>query len=193
MPDKPTSVFSQSDLYQALKKRQGWAYDHVYSELSPSFRYWVERNSGSEMDAEDAFHKGLMNFYLNLETDKYEFREGVKISTVIFDYCKKVWLNELASSRVKTRRTMPDAYDPANDTDLQKDLERSETIAQVRAALDQLKADCRQMIEFFYLEELSLKEIAKKMGMKESSTKQKRYDCTEKLKQLVLKQDSLNR
>lgn len=192
MADKPTSVFSQSDLYQALKKRKGWAYDHVYSELSPSFRYWVERNSGSEMDAEDAFHKGLMNFYLNLETDKYEFRESVKITTVIFDYCKKVWLNELASSRVKTRTVMPDAYDPANDTDLQRDLERGETIVQVRAALDQLKADCRQMIEYFYLEELSLKEIAKKMGMKENSTKQKRYDCTEKLKQLVLKQDSQN-
>lgn len=193
MPDKPTSVFSQSELYEALKKRQGWAYDYVYTELSPSFRYWVERNSGSEMDAEDAFHKGLLNFLLNLETGKYEFRESAKISTVIFDYCKKVWLNELASSRVKTRRTMPDAYDPANDTDLQKDLERSETIAQVRAALDQLKADCRQMIEYFYLEELSLKEIAEKMGIKKSSTKQKRYDCTEKLKQLVLKQDSQNR
>jgi len=193
MPDKPTSVFSQSELYEALKKRRDWAYDHVYTELSPSFRYWVERNSGSEMDAEDAFHKGLLNFLLNLETGKYEFRESAKITTVIFDYCKKVWLNELASSRIKSRRAMPDAYDPAHDTDLQKDLERSETIAQVRAALDQLKADCRQMIEFFYLEELSLKEIAEKMGMKESSTKQKRYDCTEKLKQLVLKQDSLNR
>lgn len=188
MPDKPISVFSQFDLYEALKRRRDWAYDHVYAELSPAFRYWVERNSGTEMDAEDAFHKGLMNFYLNLETNKYQFREGVKITTVIFDYCKKVWLNELKSSRVRTRKVMPDAYDPADDTDLQRDLERGEIIKQVRASLSQLKADCRQMIEFFYIEELTLKEIAKKMGLKEASTKQKRYDCTEKLKQLVLKQ-----
>lgn len=188
MSGKTTFPSSQSELYEALKKRQGWAYDYVYAELSHSFRYWVERNSGSEMDAEDAFHKGLLNFYLNLETDKYQFRENTKITTVIFDYCKKVWLNELASSRVRMRATMPDAYDPVNDTDLQKDLERGETIAQVRAALDQLKGDCRKLIEFFYFEELSLKEIAKKLGLKESSTKQKRYDCTEKLKQLVLRQ-----
>lgn len=192
MSDKPTSVFSQSELYAALKERKGWAYDHVYAELWPAFRYWVERNSGAEMDAEDAFHKGLLNFYLNLETGKYEFRESTKITTVVFDYCKKVWLNELKSSRMRTRRSMPDAYDPADDTDLQSDLERGETIAQVRASLSQLKDDCRQIIEYFYMEELTLKEIAKKMGLKESSTKQKRYDCTEKLKQLVLKQAPRN-
>ncbi|WP_373511325.1 RNA polymerase sigma factor [Persicitalea sp.] len=192
MPGKPTSPLSQSELYEALKKRQGWAYDHLYAELSHSFRYWVERNSGSGMDAEDAFHKGLLNFFLNLETGKYEFRENAKITTVVFDYCKKVWLNELASSRLKKRSVMPDAYDPANDVDLQKDLERGETIAQVRVALNQLKDDCRRLIELFYLDELSLREIAGKLGMKESSTKQKRYDCTEKLKQLVLKQAPRN-
>ncbi|GHB73604.1 RNA polymerase sigma factor [Persicitalea jodogahamensis] len=192
MTTRKTSPLSQSELYEALKKRQGWAYDYLYGELSHSFRYWVERNSGTEMDAEDAFHKGLLNFLLNLETGKYEFRENTKITTVVFDYCKKVWLNELASSRLKKRAIMPDAYDPVNDVDLQKDLERAETIAQVRAALDQLKADCRRLIEMFYCDELSLKEIAKKLGMKESSTKQKRYDCTEKLKQLVLKQAPRN-
>ncbi len=192
MTAKRNSPHSQSELYEALKKRQGWAYDYVYAELSQSFRYWVERNSGTDMDAEDAFHKGLLNFLLNLETGKYEFRENAKITTVVFDYCKKVWLNELASSRLKKRSTMPDAYDPVDDVDLQKDLERGETIAQVRQALNQLKTDCRKLIEYFYFDELSLKEIAQKLGMKESSTKQKRYDCTEKLKQLVLKQAPRN-
>ncbi len=188
MSDKPSRAFSQFEIYVALKNRQAWAYDHLYGELVHSFSYWVLQNSGSEMDAEDAFHKGLMNFFLNIETGKYEFRENVKITTVVFDYCKKVWLNELNSSRVRTRSVMPDTYDPANDVDLQADLERGETITQVKAALSQLKADCRRLIEFFYMEELSLREIAEKLGMKESSTKQKRYDCTEKLKQLVLKQ-----
>ncbi len=188
MSPKKIPPFSQLDLYKALKKRQEWAYDHLYEELRPPFSYWVTRNSGSEMDAEDAFQKGLMNFLLNLETGRYQFQEDAKITTVIFEYCKKVWINELNSSRIKTRTTMPDAYDPAQDTDLQEDLERGEAIAQVRQALHQLKKDCRQLIEWFYMEDLSLREIADKLGMKESSTKQKRYDCTEHLKELVLQQ-----
>ncbi|MPR32308.1 RNA polymerase sigma factor [Salmonirosea aquatica] len=185
-PNSPP--FTQSELYESLKIRQAWAYDYLYQELANPFQYWVLRNSGSEMDAEDAFQKGLLNFLLNLETGKYQFRENAKITTVVFDYCKKVWLNELASSRLKTRASIPDSYDPIHDTDLQKDLERGELITQVRNALVQLKNDCRQLVEWFYIDDLSLRDIAEKLGMKESSTKQKRYDCTEKLKKLLLKQ-----
>ena len=193
MPPLPSPSFTQSELYEALKIRQTWAYDYLYQELAGSFQYWVVRNNGSEMDAEDAFQKGLLNFLLNIETGKYQFQENTKITTVVFDYCKKVWLNELASSRLKTRTHMPDSYDPVHDTDLQKDLERGELIGQVRQALSQLKNDCRQLVEWFYMDELSLREIAQKLGMKESSTKQKRYDCTEKLKRLLLDQTSPSR
>lgn len=192
MPPKKVPLFSQLNLYEALKERQEWAYDFLYQELANPFSYWVTRNSGSEMDAEDAFQKGLMNFLLNLETERYQFQQNAKITTVVFDYCKKVWLNELNSSRIKTRTTMPDSYDPAQDTDLQADLERDEVITQVRQAMNQLKNDCRQLIEWFYMEEFSLREIAEKLGMKESATKQKRYDCTKKLQQLVLQQTRQN-
>jgi RNA polymerase sigma factor (sigma-70 family) len=187
MPTKHSTDFTQSELYEALMLRKEWAYDYLYHELSGTFTHWVRRNSGSEMDAEDAFQKGLLNFLLNLETGKYQFQESAKITTVVFDYCKRVWLNELASSRLATRATMSDSYNPANDTDLLKDLERGELITQVQAALHQLKGDCRQLIEWFYIDDFSLREIAEKLRMKESSTKQKRYDCTEKLKQIYLK------
>lgn len=139
------------------------------------------------MDAEDAFHKGLLNFLLNIETGKYQYQDNVKITTVIFDYCKKVWLNELTSSRFKTQAPMSDSYNPANDVDLQRDLEQNELISQVRNAIHQLRGDCRQLIEWFYIDNLSIREIAELLSIKESSTKQKRYDCTEKLKQVYLK------
>jgi RNA polymerase sigma factor (sigma-70 family) len=193
MPTKHSTDFTQSELYEALMLRKEWAYDYLYHELSGTFTHWVGRNNGSEMDAEDAFQKGLLNFLLNLETGRYQFQENAKITTVVFDYCKKVWLNELTSSRLATRATMPDAYNPANDTDLQNDLERGELITQVRAALHQLKGECRQLIEWFYIDDFSLREIAEKLGMKESSTKQKRYDCTEKLKQIYLKLTQQNK
>jgi len=186
MPTKHTITFTQLELYEALIQRKEWAYDYLYRELSGTFTHWVGRNNGSNMDAEDAFQKGLLNFLLNVETGKYQFQENTKITTVVFDYCKKVWLNELASSRLAMRATMPASYNPANDTDLQKDIERGELITQVRAALHQLKGDCRQLITWFYIDNFSLREIAEKLKMKESSTKQKRYDCTEKLKQIFL-------
>lgn len=173
-------------LYKALLHREEQAYDFLYEQLLSSFTNWVRLKNGSEMDAQDAFQKGLLNFLLNLETGKYEFRTETKVTTVIFDYCKKVWFNELKSARMKTNTELFDFVNPADSTDIEADLAREETILAVREAVQKLKEDCRKMMEWFYIEELSIREIAERLGMKESSTKQKRYDCTEKLKAFYL-------
>ncbi len=173
-------------LYQALLRRKDQAYDFLYEQLLGSFTNWVRLRNGSDMDAQDAFQKGLLNFLLNLETGKYEFRAEVKITTVIFDYCKKVWINELQSARMKANTELFDFINPADSTDIEADLAREETILAVREAIQKLKEDCRKMMEWFYIEELSIREIAERLGMKEGSTKQKRYDCTEKMKAFYL-------
>ena len=139
-------------------------------------------NSGSEMDAEDAFQKGLLSFLLNIETGKYQFQEGTRVTTVVFEYCKRVWLTELKSARLRTSVTMPDGFDAIDTTDVANDLDRLDVVNAVRQSLQRLKGDCRQLIEWFYVEELSLRDIAQRLGMKETSVKSKRYDCAEKLK-----------
>lgn len=141
-------------------------------------------NSGSEMDAEDAFQKGMLSFLLNVETGKYQLQPGTRITTVVFEYCKRVWLTELKSARLRTRGAMPDEVNTADTADVLDDLERLEIVNLVRASLAQLNEDCRQLIEWFYVDELSLRDIAERMGLKESSARSKRYSCAEKLKAL---------
>lgn len=169
-------------LYDSLKSRSDRAYDYLYTELFPPFRAWVFRNNGADMDAEDAFQKGLLNFLLNLETDKYQFQETTKVTTVVFDYCKKVWLTELQSARFRNRANLSEASDPADRVDMIHDLQRMDTVNAVKNSMYQLKDDCRRLLEWFYVDELSLREIAEKLSMKESSVKSKRYECAEKLK-----------
>ena len=80
------------------------------------------------------------------------------------------------------RGAMPDVVDTADSADILEDLERLDVVKTVRSSLEQLKDDCRQLIEWFYVDELSLREIAERLGMKESSARSKRYSCAEKLK-----------
>lgn len=183
------SFGSQYELYQALTstdyRQESRAFDYLYQELYGAFRQWVFTHNGSDQDAEDSFQRGLLNFMQNVRLGKYQYQANAKVTTVVFDYCKKIWLNELDSSRLKTKGVMPESYEPTEwGSSPQEDLERNETVNAVRMALGQLKSDCQKMIEWFYIEELSLKEIAEKLGMKETSTKQKRFDCTEKLKEI---------
>jgi len=183
MSTQPLPIFSRDqDLYDALRRRDERAYQLLYSESLPPFRYWVITNSGTAMDAEDAFQKGLLNFLLNLETGQYQYQPETRVTTVLFEYCKRVWFTELKSARVRRRGTLPEGYEAADTDDVQRDLERADVIRAVRASLHQLKGECRNLIEWFYVDELSLREIAGRLGMKESSVKSKRYDCAEKLK-----------
>lgn len=185
MPPVPAVRFiSQFALYESLRRGDATAYDHLYAELYTSFLYWVMGNNGTEMDAEDAFQKGLLSFLLNLRSGKYGYQDGAKVTTVVFDYCKKVWLTELQSARMRHRTALPDTFDLADTDDIQADLERLATVEAVRKSLSLLKDDCRKLLEWFFIDELSLREIADRLGMKETSTKSKRYDCTEKLKGL---------
>ena len=73
-------------------------------------RYYL-RNS---QDAEDAFQKGLLNLLLNIETGTYQLQTGTRITTVAFEYCKRVWLTELKSARLRHRGAMPEHLDPAD-------------------------------------------------------------------------------
>lgn len=178
---------SQFALYEALRRGDSAAYDHLYAELYGPFQFWVIGNSGTEMDAEDAFQKGLMNFLLNLETGKYHYQEGAKVTYVVFEYCKKVWLTELQSARFRNRAAMPASLELPDTADIEQDLERMVLVKAVQHALGMLKDECRNLMQWFYIDELSIREIAERLGMKETSTKSKRYDCTERLKGLYLK------
>jgi RNA polymerase sigma factor (sigma-70 family) len=183
---------NQFELYQALSSNnqavQGRAFDYIYQEIFGSFSNWVYKNNGSTIDAEDAFQQGLLNFYLNLKSNKYIYQEGTKITTIVFQYAKMVWINELNSGRLKTKTQMPDFYDETDVEPIpQEQLERLEIIKFVNKCLEELKEDCLKVVKWFYIEEFSIKEIAEKLGMQETSTKQKRYDCTQKLKSIYLK------
>ncbi|WP_234736902.1 RNA polymerase sigma factor [Tellurirhabdus bombi] len=183
------SHFNYTDnhtLYYALRQHDESAFDYVYDQLLGPFTHWVYTHNGSEMDAEDAFQKGLESFLINLENGRYQFQATTKVTSVIFDYSKKVWINEVKSARRTKNSNLTESIQPVDDADLQANLERAELVQTVRAALNQLKGDCKNLIEWFYIDELSLREIAEKLGLKENSTKAKRYDCTEKLKEFYL-------
>ncbi|MFD1145438.1 RNA polymerase sigma factor [Larkinella insperata] len=187
MAIRPLPVYeTDQDFYEALLQREERAYQFLYSTVFPSFRHWVVTNNGSEMDAEDAFQKGLLNFLLNLETGKYQFQAGTRITTVAFEYCKRVWLTELRSARLRYQAPMPSQIDTVDSNGVEQDLERMTIVSTVQQSLHQLKDVCRNVIEWFYVEELSLREIAQRLGMKEESVKSKRYQCAERLKELYL-------
>ncbi|GAB3568630.1 hypothetical protein GCM10027578_21540 [Spirosoma luteolum] len=185
MAVRPSSGYAtDQELYDALRRRDDRAYQFLYADTYPSFRHWMLANKGTEMDAEDAFQKGMMSLLLNVEAGKYQLQAGTRIRSVLFEYSKRIWLTELASARVRRNDALTGTPEPVDTADALADLARLDVIQAVQQSLRQLKDDCRRLLEWFYVDELPLREIAGKLGIQESSVKSKRYACAEKLKAL---------
>lgn len=171
-------------LYYALYDRRDDAYDYVYQKVYPRFSKWVKWNNGNEEDAHDVLVDELVKFGLDVETNKYPPMESRVILDRIKFYCKRKWKSQLVSARLKKRGEM--AEEPIDTTDLQKDLEWADMVEHLKKALGKLKADCRQLLEWFYIDDLSQREIAQMLNMEETSVKQKKYNCFKELRSLFL-------
>lgn len=177
----------QSLLYEAListhPETQNKAFNYLYQELYGSFLFWVKSNSGSDSDAEDAFQKGILNFFLNVKSGKYTFQEGAKVTYVVFDYCKKVWYNVLSSKGFKSKGEMPAGYESVEISDSES--EQEERMSAVEWGLEKLGGSCAKIIRWYYIDRLSLKEIAELLGITLPSAKDKKYKCMQKLKEIL--------
>jgi RNA polymerase sigma-70 factor, ECF subfamily len=62
-------------------------------------------------------------------------------------------------------------------------LEKAETAAEVRKAMDELEGGCKDLIAMRYIDELSFAEIAKKIGASENTATVKTRRCVDRLRQ----------
>ncbi|WP_428667035.1 RNA polymerase sigma factor [Runella sp.] len=187
---KRITFSSQSELFEALtsndQRQQNRGFDYIYDEIYGSFRQWVYTvNKGSEDDAKDAFQTGLLSFVLDLRAGKSQLRDTIKITTEIFRNCKGDYLNFINSADYQKKTSLPtnlEVVDTINNQ--QKNIEENETKETLQQALDKLDGKCRTVLHMFYIEGLSLQEIAEKLTMTVNAVKQKRYECTQKLKDI---------
>ena len=205
MAERITFLNDQA-LYDALispdAKAQNRGFDYLYQELYQyqelhqeyygGFQQWVYKRNGSDKEAGDAFQSGLLNFVINLRSGKYQLQPHTKITTVVFDYCKKVYLNRINSAGYKRQGPLPDNLDDigikvVNAPDAPDTIvEQNETVMQVNDCLKKIGQDCDELLTDHYIEGLSLAEIAEKLKITEAAAKQRLYVCRKKLRACMI-------
>lgn len=190
---KRITFLNDQALYDALMspdaKAQNRGFDYIYQENYGSFRQWVFTKNGSDEEAKDAFQSGLLNFVINLRSGKYQLQPHAKITTVVFDYCKKVYLNRITSAGYTRQGPLPANLDtiginaPAAPDTI---IERNETVVQVNDCLKKIGEDCDELLTRYYIEGRSLAEIAEMLGINEDAAKQRLYVCRKKLRACMM-------
>ncbi len=145
---------------------------------------YIVANSGSADDAEDLLQEALVVLWERVRGGRFE--QTAKIETFIVATVRNMWLRRLSRMRRESRNPS-DREEPADDAPSPLDsLIDGEEAVLVRQALDTLGDPCRSLLLLYYWEELSMQEIADRLGFANADTvKSKKYQCKKALEGLL--------
>lgn len=156
----------------------------LYEANQRMVRSYILRNSGTSQDAEDLLQEAVVILWEKVRRGQFEVRS--KLSTFVYATVKNLWLRRLAHMR----REIPTDINPGDaesmDPSPLDEVIESEEASRVREALERLGDPCKTLLLLFYWEELTMEEIAIRLGLANADTaKSKKYQCKKALERLL--------
>jgi len=144
----------------------------------------VSKNSGTHADAEDMLQESLIVLWERVRSGSFE--QNARLSTFLYATARNLWFGRLR----RMARETPRDIDPEEHTDTARsaleELIQSEEAELVRDALGRIGDQCRKLLLLYYWEELSMEEIAGKLGFANAETaKAKKYQCKKALEKAL--------
>lgn len=178
---KSGSQVDEKEVFERICKGDEKALEFIYKKYYRMMTKLVITNSGTEEEARDVYQDALVVFWQKARSGNLILTS--KISTYVYSICQNLWRKELD----RKKRLSSEEKDTAESMDLDGP-EREKIIAK---CLDQLGETCRKVLMYYYFEEMSMQEIADKLGFANTDTaKTKKYKCKQKLDELVKTQYS---
>lgn len=178
---KSGTVVDEAELFARIQKGDEKALEIIYKKYYRMMTKLVVTNSGTEDEARDVYQDALVVFWQKARSANFVLTS--KMSTYIYSICQNLWRKELD----RKKRLSNEEKDAVEVTDMDKP-EREKIIAK---CLDQLGETCRKVLMYYYFDEMSMQEIADKLGFANTDTaKTKKYKCKQKLDELVKAQYS---
>jgi RNA polymerase sigma factor (sigma-70 family) len=187
LPAKKHLVFrkgaemNEKEIFERICQGDERALEFLYKKYYRMMTKMVISNSGTEEEARDIYQEALVVFWQKAVSGKLVLTS--KMSTYIYSICQNLWRKELDRKKrlSNEEKDLPVSIDTETE-------ERNKIIAR---CIEQLGETCRKVLMYYYFEELSMQEIADRMGFANTDTaKTKKYKCKQKLDELIRAQYS---
>ena len=152
------------------------ALEYLYRKHYRMMTNAILKNNGTEQEAKDIYQDALIVFWQKITSHQLILTS--KISTYLYSVCLNLWRKELDR---KSRLSYEEHDQPEYLND-----EAEERKAIIHACINQLGDTCRKILTYYYFDDLSMQDIAKKLGFATTETaKTKKYKCKKRLDKLV--------
>ncbi|HVD99378.1 MAG TPA: sigma-70 family RNA polymerase sigma factor [Cytophagaceae bacterium] len=168
---------SDEEVIAKIKKGDERALDYLYKKNYKMMTNMIIKNNGSEDEAKDIYQEALIVVWQKVLSP--DFVLSSKLSTYLYSICQNLWRKELER---KNRHTAEDEITKTEITDVDK----KERIEVINQCINDLGETCRAILTYYYFDDMSMAEIAEKMGFANADTaKTKKYKCKQELDKMI--------
>jgi RNA polymerase sigma factor (sigma-70 family) len=181
MVSRSSSSMNEKEIFERIQKGDEKALEFLYKKYYRMMTKLVITNSGTEEEARDIYQDALIVFWQKATSGNLVLTS--KMSTYVYSICQNLWRKELDRKKRLSNEE--------RDTAVMPDMDSAEKEKIIARCMDQLGDTCKKVLMYYYFEEMSMQDIAEKLGFANTDTaKTKKYKCKKKLDELVKAQYS---
>lgn len=179
---------SQSQLINAIKSNNQSVLKLLYISNYSKIELFILRHNGTKEDAKDIYQEAFIAVWNNIKNNTFIPLNETAIQGYLYTISKNKWMDVLKSSRFKKTTFDFDEKALINKKDEVHDDFLDEKLKSIMEAFKNMGGPCKALLTDFYYKKKSLKIISIELNIEESTVRNKKYRCMEKLRTLVMPQ-----
>lgn len=183
MDDKNKLYAVSEQITSLVKEGDDAILRKLYHDNYPKVERYILLNSGNKENARDIFQEAFLSMWRNIQLEKFNPVNEDSLGGYLFKIAKYKWIDYLRSGHFKKTVLLPEIKEN-NEMEYEEPSE-SEKIISIRKSFELLGTNCKELLNRFYYQSQTLKQIAAAFNWTEASTKNNKYRCMQKLKELL--------
>lgn len=174
--------FTEDQFIDGLRTGNNEVLSALYKKYYNIVLKFIVNNSGTQEAAQDIYQETIIVLYENVQKPSFEL--NCQLQTYIFSIAKRLWLKQLKKSS-KTFLFKEDGENELVDVseEITEHLNKEVELDKLTQSLTELGEPCATLIKDFYVQKLSMDEIAEKFGYTNAdNAKNQKYKCLQRLK-----------
>ncbi len=176
---------------EAIQNNNTEVLKNLYVTNYPKIEILVLKNSGSKDEAKDIYQDAFLAVWQNIKQNKFVPKTESSINGYLYTIAKNKWMDVLRSQGFKktvvaSQLNHFEIKDEENN-DIDDDILKDKRLEDVMLAFKNLGDACKSLLRKFYFEKKSMNLIADELALDSASTRNKKYRCMQKLKEIALK------
>jgi len=177
---------TDKELLHAIRNDDDAALKHLYLTFFTPIESFIMKNGGTKTEAKDNYQEVVHILFENIKTGGFVLT--CKVQTYLYSLSRQLWIDKLERENRWKGELIEDESFVDFSSDLEKYFNKKERLEKVINSLDKLGEPGKTILEDFFCNNLSIEDIAKKIGYANVETCQsKKHNCFSELKNEVLK------